>query len=295
VLIWNRQADFGAGVGVPTHADSPDACPVCGFSAVGRTREAQAAGATVCEACAGPQSFKPDWGIDMKFIALAFSCFLFFSMPANANEADRFNAMVALANKGDAEAQYHVGMMYNNGIGTQQDPRQAFEWFQKSTASNDPLGAYKLGCYYDGQGAGIVTADANEALKYKLIAAKAGYALAQHDVASLYGRQDNFEEAAKWLKLAGDQGYPDALYRLSGLYFEGKGAPRDLSLAYAYFKLSNRVPRTKVNEMAAILSKPELAKAEKLVSEWKPQPTALTLKAKRGITAADEHLKTTRN
>ena len=114
----------------------------------------------------------------MKFIALAFSCLLFFSMPANANDVGTFNAMVTLANKGDAEAQYHVGMMYNNGIGTRQDIRQAFEWFQKSAASNDPLGAYKLGCYYDGQGADVVTSDSTEALKYKLIAAKAGYALA---------------------------------------------------------------------------------------------------------------------
>ena len=231
----------------------------------------------------------------MKFIASAFLCILFFSMPANANDAGTFNAMVALANKGDAEAQYHVGMMYNNGIGTQQDPRQAFEWFQKSTASNDPLGAYKLGCYYDGQGAGIVTADSTEALKYKLVAAKAGYALAQHDVALLYGRQENFEEALKWSKMASDQGYPDALYNLSGLYFQGKGTPKDLALAYAYFKLSKVPPRKQVNEMAGILTKPELKKAEKLVSEWKPQPTALTLKAMSGFKAAEDHLRTTKN
>jgi tetratricopeptide (TPR) repeat protein len=242
-----------------------------------------------------PQSLEPNWGIDMKFIALAFSCLLVFSTPANANEADRFKAMVALANKGDAEAQYHVGMMYNNGIGTQQDLRQEFEWFQKSAASNDPLGAYKLGCYYDGQGAGIVTADANEALKYKLIAAKAGYALAQHDVANIYRRQENFEEAVKWWKMAGDQGYPEALYSLSGSHFQGKGTPKDLSLAYAYYKLSKLVPGKKVNAMSTILSKPELTKAEKLVSEWKPQPTALTLKANRGVKAAEEHLKTAKN
>ena len=37
---------------------------------------------------------------------------LLFSMPSNASEAGTFNAMVAVANKGDAEAQYHVGMMY---------------------------------------------------------------------------------------------------------------------------------------------------------------------------------------
>jgi hypothetical protein len=234
-------------------------------------------------------------GMNMKFIALAFSCLLLLSMPVSANDAGTFHAMVALANKGDAEAQYHVGMMYNNGIGTQQDPRQAFEWFQKSTASNDPLGAYKLGCYYDGQGAGIVASDSDEALKYKLVAAKAGYALAQHDVALLYDKRGNSEEALKWWKMAGDQGLPRSLFNLSRLYFVGKGTPKDLSLAYAYFKLSKLAPKKHVTDMAATLSKPELESAEKLVSEWKPQPTALTLKAKRGITAAEEHLKTARN
>jgi uncharacterized protein len=232
----------------------------------------------------------------MKFIALAFSCLVFFSVPsAHASDADMFKAMVALADKGDAEAQYHVGMMYNNGIGTQQNIKLAFEWFQKSTASNDPLGAYKLGCYYDGQGAGIITADADEALKYKLIAAKAGYSLAQHDVGNLYARRENFEEALKWWKLAGDQGFPDALFSLARVYSAGKGAPKDLSLSYAYFKLSKVAPKKNVNEMASMLSKPELAKAEQLVSEWKPQPTALTLKAQRGVRAAEEYVKAARN
>ncbi|MGA9456601.1 MAG: hypothetical protein WBV43_14160, partial [Pseudolabrys sp.] len=149
--------------------------------------------------------------------------------------------------------------------------------------------------YYDGQGAGIVTPDTSEALKYKLISAKAGYALAQHDVAILYDRQGNSEEALKWWKMAGDQGFPNALYSLSISYSAGKGAPKDLSLSYAYFKLSKLAPKKNVNEMAAMLSKPELQRAEKLVSEWKPQPTALTLKAMSGIRAAEQHLKTTKN
>lgn len=227
----------------------------------------------------------------MKLIAFSLFGLLFLAMPANANDADTFNAMVVLANKGNAEAQYHVGMMHNNGIGTRQDPKQAFEWFEKSTTSGDPLGAYKLGCYYDGQGAGIVTLDSNEALKYKLVAAKAGCALAQHDVALLYDKQGNAEEALKWWKMAGDQGYPAALYRLSMAYSAGKGTPRDLSMSFAYFKLSKMAPPKNVNEMASMLSKPELETAEKFVSEWKPQPTALTLKAKRGVSAAEELLK----
>jgi hypothetical protein len=94
--------------------------------------------------------------------------------------------------------------------------------------------------------------------------------------------------------MAGDQGYPKALYNLSGLYFQGKGAPKDLALAYAYFKLSKVPPRKQVNEMAGILTKPELERAEKLVSGWKPQPTALTLKAMRGVSAAEELLKATK-
>jgi uncharacterized protein len=203
----------------------------------------------------------------MKLVALAFSSLLLLSMPANANEAATFNAMVALANKGDAEAQYHAGMMHNNGIGTRQDPKQAFEWFQKSTASGDPLGAYKLGCYYAGQFAGVVPTDLNEALKYKLVSAQAGYALAQHDVAILYDKQGNSEEALKWWKMAADQGDPQALFGLSMVYSAGKATPRDLSLSYAYFKLSKVAPPKNVNEMAAMLSKPELAQAEKLVSE----------------------------
>jgi hypothetical protein len=227
----------------------------------------------------------------MKLIALAFSCLLIFSMPANADDAGSFKAMVALADKGNAEAQYHVGMMHNNGIGTKQNPKQAFEWFQKSAASSDPLGAYKLGCYYAGQFAGVVTPDSNEALKYKLVAAQAGYALAQHDVANHYARQGNPEEALRWWKAAGDQGYPNALFSLSMAYSAGKGMPRDLTLSYAYFKLSKVAPRTNVNEMAGMLSKPELEKAEKLVSEFNPQPTALTLKARRGVSAAEELLK----
>ena len=228
----------------------------------------------------------------MKFAALAFSCLLFLAVPARANDVGTFNAMVVLAHQGDAEAQYHVGMMYNNGIGTQQDRGQAFDWFQKSAAANDPLGAYKLGCYYDGQGAGIVATDPDQALKYKLVSAEAGYARAQHDVALMYDRRWNSEEALRWWKMAGEQGLPSALFNLSRAYSAGKGTPRDLSLSYAYFKLSQLAPAKNVNEMAGMLSKPELERAEKLVSEWKPHPTALTLKALSGIGAAEDHLKT---
>jgi uncharacterized protein len=234
----------------------------------------------------------------MKFICLIFACLLFFSFTARADDAATFNGMLALANKGDAEAQYHVGMMYNNGIGTPQDPKQAFGWFEKSAAANDPLGAFKLGCYYAGQFAGVAKTDDDAALKYKLVAAKAGYSLAQHDVAAHYARLGNFEEAVKWLKLASDQGYASSLWGLSSSYHDGKGVPQDLSQAYAYFSLAMIMSgaeatdksKAMLNEMSARMSDAEMEKAQQLIVDWKAQPTALTIKAKNGIAEAEYYL-----
>ena len=41
-----------------------------------------------------------------------------------------------------------------------------------------------------------------------------------------------------------------------------------------------------------MLSKPDLEKAEKVVAEWKPHPTPLTIKAKQGVSAAEALVKT---
>jgi uncharacterized protein len=208
------------------------------------------------------------------------------------------NGLLTLANKGDADAQYHVGMMYNNGIGTAQDTKQAFGRFQKSAAAHDPLGAYKLGCYYAGQGVGVVVQDEAEALNYKLVAAEAGYSPAQHDVAVVYAQRGNFEAAVKWLKLANDHGYDRAVCGLSSSYHEGKGVPQDLTQALAHYKLSMLVAdaeltdssKAVLDEMIARMSDAELAKAQKIFLEWKPQPTALTIKASGGIAEAEEYL-----
>jgi len=38
-----------------------------------------------------------------------------------------------------AEARYHLGMLYNNGIGVAKDPRRAFALFRKAAEAGDPL------------------------------------------------------------------------------------------------------------------------------------------------------------
>ena len=222
---------------------------------------------------------------------------LFLALPLGAEAVDDsqilFEKMLSIAQKGNPEAQYHVGMMLNNGYGVEKDPHQALQWFTKSANAGDPLGAYKLGCYYGGQ-YNVVPKDAGKSLKYKLIAAKAGYALAQHDVGIDYFRNQQFDKAIYWWKLAAKQGFPMSLYNLSIIYWEGKVVPKDNTLAYAYFKLSQLAAYGRVNENAQnalnnikknMLPK-EVQNAEDIVKHWNAKPSPLTVKASSGLNEA---------
>lgn len=212
---------------------------------------------------------------------------------AGANK-DLYEKINALAQKGNAEAQYHLGMMFNNGIGVEKNPKKAFEWFQRSADGGDPFGAYKLGCYFSGQFKGVVPVNKEKALEFKLIAARAGYSLAQHDVGILFYGQQNYDEALKWWEAAAAQGYPSALYNLSVIYKEGKAVQKDHGRAYAYFKLAKLAAEGKINsnaqatldELARELNADDLKKAEQFVSQWKSMPTPVTQKASQGLDAA---------
>ncbi len=64
-----------------------------------------------------------------------------------------FTIFEDLASKGDANAQYNLGLMYHNGYGVRQDYKKAIEWWEKATIQGDASAQYNLGVmYYDGQG-----------------------------------------------------------------------------------------------------------------------------------------------
>jgi uncharacterized protein len=202
--------------------------------------------------------------------------------------------MTKLAEQGNQEAQYHLGMLYNNGIGTKKDPQKAFEWFNKAGTSGEPLASYKLGCYFGGQFEGVVPVDPEKSFQYKWVAAKAGYSLAQYDVGNALFKQGKFDEAVRWWELAAKQGYPMALYNLSVIYKEGKGVSKNDALAYAYFKLAKLASEGKISQnaqaslddMKHAMSSSDLEKAEQLVSSWKSEPTPITTKASGGLDEA---------
>ena len=58
-----------------------------------------------------------------------------------------------LALKGDAEAQNHLGVMYENGQGVKKDYLKAIEWYEKSVNQGDEMAQYNLGVvYHDSKG-----------------------------------------------------------------------------------------------------------------------------------------------
>ena len=227
----------------------------------------------------------------MRLIFVLITIFLLARPLAADTSVDLFNDLNTLAVGGDVEAQYYLGMLYNNGIGTKKSYEKALPLFEISAKAGHPLAVYKLGDYYGGQGSTVVELNQHTALAYKLIAADAGYSFAQHDVGDMYRDRGELKLATKYWKLAAAQNYPFAMDRLQTVYLGGGGAEANLSLAYAYTRLSERANYGRISpsgaeimqRMRSFMTKEELERANDFVLDWKPKKTALTIKGQSGL------------
>jgi uncharacterized protein len=200
-------------------------------------------------------------------------------------------ALQPLADKGNGEALYHLGMMRQLGIGGDKDPAAAFDLFKRSAEAGDPLGSYEYGDYFAKGDSVYVTADPTEALKYKLIAAEAGYALAQYDVARLFFDRDDKDNALEWLTRSAQQGHADALRALASLH-NSDAIPKDGARTYAYYTLYLHrlaAPTEKqtgwLTTFAASLTPEDVERGKKIVDDWKIDVSPLTAKAASGLRA----------
>ena len=60
-----------------------------------------------------------------------------------------FTILEELASKGDINAQYNLGAMYDNGYGVRRDYKKAFEWCEKAANQGYEVAQYVLGIMYD--------------------------------------------------------------------------------------------------------------------------------------------------
>ena len=98
--------------------------------------------------------------------------------------AEAFHLFQASADKGNAQAQYQLAQMYAKGWGVPQNYSSALLWTQKSAAAGDPDGENRMGWLYD-EGYGVQK-DAKQAAYFYRLAAEKGNADAQFSLGLAY-------------------------------------------------------------------------------------------------------------
>ncbi|MES2327346.1 MAG: tetratricopeptide repeat protein [Pseudomonadota bacterium] len=229
-----------------------------------------------------------------KLLAGSVTALLFLSACGNAQPTgDLIPGLQRLAASNNPEAIYHLGMAYQTGLGLPKDPGKALEAFRRAASLGDVLAAYKVGCYYDGQG-DLLKPDPELALRYKLVAANAGYALAQQDVASLYAQKGDTGAALAWLDKATGQGWSGALATSASVYNGAPGVTPDKAKTAAYFQLyldrtdATDEQRAWLKNFEQQMSPEEQQRSLEIVRSYRPAPTQLTIKALSGQRAAFE-------
>jgi hypothetical protein len=115
------------------------------------------------------------------------------------------------ADKGDAEAQYRLGMMLRFGWGVDKDATAAAAMLRRAADQNHPLAQAELGTMYRlGRG---VPEDPQEAARLLRAAAGAGVGIAQLSIGRMYrdgiGVPRDPVEAYVWFQLAGENSVMD--------------------------------------------------------------------------------------
>jgi hypothetical protein len=89
------------------------------------------------------------------------------------------------------------------------------------------------------------------------------------------GVPQDHAEAAKWFRLAAEQGHSDAQCDLGEMYAEGHGVDQDYVQAHMWFNLAAARGETKGSRGRSTVAKqmtpPEIAEAQRLARTWKPQ------------------------
>ncbi len=182
----------------------------------------------------------------MKTLTLIFSSFallMTLAQPAGAATIEDAQAAArmadhksaaeiyrSLAEQGNAEAQYQLGILYARGMGVDQSYTEAANWYRKAAMQGNAEAQYSLGALHFNRD--IPTEDYAEAAGWYMKAAEQGLPKAQLNVAILYFRGDIFEqnldEALNWYTRAAEQGSAEAQFNLGNMYVRGMGVEEDI-------------------------------------------------------------------
>ncbi len=152
-----------------------------------------------------------------------------YSTPIINGSVD-IESIVAMAQKGIAAAQYDLGVCYNYGLGIDENPALAAQWFFKAAQQADGDAQFALGRLYL-EGRGVPQTD-DAARKWFEVAAQHGHPAAQNQMGYFYlngtgGVKKNPVLAMQWWLEAAQNGFPEAMFNLALWYAKGESFEPD--------------------------------------------------------------------
>lgn len=131
-------------------------------------------------------------------------CFLVALLCSLPGFCDQWESLRQKANRGDADSQCLLGIVYADGLAVPQDDSEAMKWFGRAAEQGSACGQFRLGKNY----------------------------------ANGKGVPKDGREAVKWYRLAAEQGDVTAMFNLGVMYGEGDGVPQDGAESYIWFSLA---------------------------------------------------------
>lgn len=183
-------------------------------------------------------------------------------VPRDTDEAARLYRLAA--EQGLAQAQHNLGVMYLHGQGVPKDTAEAARWFRLAADQGHPDAVAALGRtepahalpsspgaeervdaeeqYRLGQRYRYEVEDYAEAARWYRLAAEQGHAGAQFSLGLIYaqgqGVTEDDTEAARWFRRAAEEGHAGAMYLLGSAYLIGRGVDRDFREAVRWYRLA---------------------------------------------------------
>ena len=155
------------------------------------------------------------------------------------------SALRAAAHDGDARAQNHLGMLFEDGRTVARDFGRAVFWYRMAAEQGDAQGQLNLGRMYRG---GL-------------------------------GLERDERRAAYWYRAAAGQGVTAAQFFLGVMYEDGRGVERDPVKSWMWFSLAaeqgDEDARFRRDRLGATFGREELAKAEGALRGYREATSAL--------------------
>lgn len=133
----------------------------------------------------------------------------------------------------NATAEYRIGRMCINGIGTEVNVSEGIHWLEKAALNNNAEAAYQLYKLYS-EGTEI-EGNPERAMQFLEISCYLDNPYAQYAFGKLKLEDGNLEEGIKWLESAADKDMPYASYKLGSIYSSDEYGVRDETKAQAYY------------------------------------------------------------